>query len=227
MGNSSLPDSASGFSLSLYNYHYLLLPHAPCSNLTKVGSADCFLCFFGVSRSSLDAGKIKIGINGEFVPSPHATLFLLLELVRSDLSCAFSLRLRPRPRLLRLRKDRQARGQGRPPERGCRARRRQRPLHHHGLHGTRLDLLRLFRAVSRSGGVRGVCAGFTIDPSQASVLGSVNRRVQCCCWLQNFIFTGSLRRSGDSIGLLYYSSILFMPSVLSLTWFVLLEVSSI
>ena len=47
---------------------------------------------------------------------------------------------------LRFRKDRQARGQGRASERGCRAGRRQRPLHHHGLHGTRLDLLRLFRA---------------------------------------------------------------------------------
>lgn len=148
-------------SLSLYNYHYLLLPHAPCPNLTKVGSADCF--FLG----SLDLLWMQARLRSESTvslsPPPHATLFPLLELVRSDLSCAFSLRLRPRP--LRLRKDRQARGQGRPPERGCRARRRQRPLHHHGLHGTRLDLLRLFRAMSRSGAVRGVCAGFTIDAS--------------------------------------------------------------
>jgi hypothetical protein len=63
------------------------------------------------------------------------------------------------PCVLRFRKDRQARGQGRPAERGCRARRRQRPLHHHGLHGTRLDLMPPFRATSRSGGLRGVSGG--------------------------------------------------------------------
>jgi hypothetical protein len=33
-----------------------------------------------------------------------------------------------------------------PPERGCQARHRRRPFHHHGLHGMPLDLLHLFRA---------------------------------------------------------------------------------
>jgi hypothetical protein len=65
--------------------------------------------------------------------------------------------------VLRFRKDRQARGQGRPAERGCRARRRQRPLHHHGLHGTRLDLMPPFRATSRSGGFRWGFS-FSTDP---------------------------------------------------------------
>jgi hypothetical protein len=36
--------------------------------------------------------------------------------------------------------------QGPPPERGCQARHRRRPFHHHGLHGMPLDLLHLFRA---------------------------------------------------------------------------------
>ena len=68
---------------------------------------------------------------------------------------------------LRFRKDRQARGQGRAPERGCRAGRRQRPLHHHGLHGMRLDLLRLFRATSRSGGLQGFRVGLAPIRQQA------------------------------------------------------------
>jgi hypothetical protein len=126
MGTLSLLRPTDPLSCSVFR------SHQPCS------FADCFpLRFFSCLGS-----RVQARLRSESTVSPRPTpshLFVsrpaawlgrltLVVYARCAVPC------------LRFRKDRPPRRQGRPPVPRCRARRRQRPLHHHRLHGTCLHL---------------------------------------------------------------------------------------
>jgi hypothetical protein len=70
MGTSSLPDPASGFSVSPSS---CCCSHLLRAEIRPKGFCWPFFLYFCWMDGFLDAGKIKIGINGEFLPESSSS----------------------------------------------------------------------------------------------------------------------------------------------------------